>query len=678
MKRKNKLPRYWLGTKTPTSLGYQPNYGIGNAQFTSTSGESLEPEVRSIRNNIIPNALGKAQTYGSFALNALDAWKTAKAAKTAATSTAETAGKGAATAGKAASSSLGTVIGGIGGAIGLTDMGIQLFNNQDHRTAGQMRNTLATNTYTTDLGNTYTTHSGPNGSAELNYSKAQRTAKNVDFTTTALGTGASIGSIFGPYGTAIGAGAGLLVGLGASLLGFGDTEEETRQQMNTLSDAVAMENRMNESVAYDKDAKQAFYGRTQSGNIAQAAKGKAPQFAKGKVNAMVSNGEIQGNLKEGWAFQYGGIPNNDDKIKTHVDKSDYIISNPFVPYVKATGDIVGALTMQDMINRNKKDYKSAPLKAKCGKLPGFKLGDFGEYAMTAVPNIAQILAATKQYNIDDHMPVYNAPLRADYSAARNNAYRIAGLMPNMQPVYNAIDQQTANQRYNVMRMPGAGYGGRMVMLDSANRAALKTKADARYQAEVDNLERQAKALQMAANIDSHETDVNNQNQIVVRGMTQQANAAKYNALAQDRKNMVTPLGPLFKDLQDIRKYHEAKDLKERMVELYENQQGIDKAYLDEWLKDRNKDQNAVSSVSPKYQYRMFPEDPIKYFNPTSRIFDFQSPIGSIGNSPNLRFNSTMIPWSTYTNYTKYPWIKPGQMYNDFLMYNQQPLYFKSK
>jgi hypothetical protein len=234
----------------------------------------------------------------------------------------------------------------------------------------------------------------------------------------------------------------------------------------------------------------------------------------------VSNGEIQGNLNEGWAIQYGGIPNNDDKIKTHVDKTDYIISNPFVPYVKATGDVIGALTMQDMVNRNKKDYKSAPLKAKCGKLPGFKLGDFGEYAMTAVPNIAQILAATQQYNVDKHMPINTTPIHADYSAARNNAYKIAGLTPDMWPIYNAIDQQTANQRYNVMRMPGAGYGGRMVMLDSANRAALKTKADARYQAEVDNLERQAKALQMAANIDSHETDVNNQNEIVVRGMTQ--------------------------------------------------------------------------------------------------------------------------------------------------------------
>lgn len=632
MKRKNKLPRYWLGTKMPTSLGYQPNYGIGNAQFTSTPGESLEPEVRSIRNNIIPNALGKAQTYGSFALNALDAWKTAKAAKTAATSTAETAGKGAATAGKAASSTLGSVIGGIGGAIGLTDMGIQLFNNQDHRTAGQMRNTLATNTYTTDLGNTYTTHSGPNGSAELNYSKAQRTAKNVDFTTTALGTGASIGSIFGPYGTAIGAGAGLLVGLGASLLGFGDTEEETRQQMNTLSDAVAMENRMNESVAYDKDAKQAFYGRTQSGNIAQAAKGKAPQFAKGKVNAMVSNGEIQGNLKEGWAFQYGGIPNNDDKIKTHVDKSDYIISNPFVPYVKATGDVIGALTMQDMVNRNKKDYKSAPLKAKCGKLPGFKLGDFGEYAMTAVPNIAQILAATKQYNIDDHMPVYNAPLRADYSAARNNAYRIAGLMPNMQPIYNAIDQQTANQRYNVMRMPGAGYGGRMVMLDSANRAALKTKADARYQAEVDNLERQAKALQMAANIDSHETYVNNQNDIVVRGMTQKANAAKYNALAQDRKNMVTPLGPLFKDLQDIRKYHEAKDLKERMVKLYENQQDIDRQWLNNYLN------GGSSSTSTNSNYLKLITPNLLSYIPNNRYQMYETPMLSTPQIPMYGYN----------------------------------------
>jgi hypothetical protein len=47
--------------------------------------------------------------------------------------------------------------------------------------------------------------------------------------------------------------------------------------------------------------------------------------------------------------------------------------------------------------------------------------------------------------------------------------------------------------------------------------------------------------------------------------------------------MVTPLGPLFKDLQDIRKYHEAKDLKERMVKLYENQQDIDRQWLNNYL-----------------------------------------------------------------------------------------------
>ena len=73
MKKKNKkkLPGYWLGTRKPTSLGYQPNYGIGNAQFTSVEGEDLTPEANAARRNIIPSALGKISQQGMFAANML-------------------------------------------------------------------------------------------------------------------------------------------------------------------------------------------------------------------------------------------------------------------------------------------------------------------------------------------------------------------------------------------------------------------------------------------------------------------------------------------------------------------------------------------------------------------------------------------------------------------------------
>ena len=65
----------------------------------------------------------------------------------------------------------GTVMAGIGAAYGLTDMGIQLANNKQHRSPGDMRNTLSTNINTTDMGNTYTTYGGPDSSAELAYAK---------------------------------------------------------------------------------------------------------------------------------------------------------------------------------------------------------------------------------------------------------------------------------------------------------------------------------------------------------------------------------------------------------------------------------------------------------------------------------------------------------------------------
>jgi hypothetical protein len=77
------------------------------------------------------------------------------------------------------------------------------------------------------------------------------TAKKVGLTTDAVGLGASAGGLVGSIvpgvgtvlGTGIGAGLGLLAGGVASLLGFGDNEEEVEQMMRNQEDVFAMQNR---------------------------------------------------------------------------------------------------------------------------------------------------------------------------------------------------------------------------------------------------------------------------------------------------------------------------------------------------------------------------------------------------------------------------------------------------
>lgn len=577
----------------PTNLGYQPNYGIGNVQYSSTPGYSIEPDVRALKNNTIPNTISKGMQYGSFVTEALKnvqhlaptAAATAAANNVAAgfgstlassgvkdvtntISNINNIGKNAAgqAIGKTALNTAGKAIAGIGAAYGLTDMGFQIANNKDHRSAGQMRNTLSTNTYTTDLGNTYTTLGGVNRNAELNYARAQRLNKNLDFTTTAIGTGAAIGSFWPGAGTAIGAGIGGLIGLSANLLGFGDTEEETNKQMDLLTDAVSMENRMSESQGLDKDAKQGFYGRTRSGSLS-AANGKRPIHARnGYGNAMVSHGEVIGNLNEGWAYREPGVPDNNDTLKRHIAKDDFVISNKYglSDYAASTGDLVGALQLQDMLMKynNGKGYK-------CGKLPKFE-GGYWDGALLAIPNIAQILAAMQQYNKDKNMPVEATAVTPDYSSARDQAYAILGDMIPSRPYMNMIDDEVARNKYAISRMPGMGMGGRAVLMDSADKTGLNEKTKQLLNIDEHNRVRRETARKLLTNTNTHAEDIRVQTTTDQLNRYAHANAARYNALAQDLKNTVTPLAQWFGDWWKDNQYRKANDLKERMIKIYEN------------------------------------------------------------------------------------------------------------
>jgi len=60
---------------------------------------------------------------------------------------------------------------------------------------------------------------------------------------------------------------------------------------------------------------------------------------------MVSHGEVIGNLNEGWAYREPGVPDNNDTLKRHIAKDDFVISNKYglSDYAASTGDLVGAL-----------------------------------------------------------------------------------------------------------------------------------------------------------------------------------------------------------------------------------------------------------------------------------------------------------------------------------------------
>ena len=59
--RKKKLPRYWLGTRLPASLGYQKAKDAGNVSYSTTPGEDFTPEADAARSNIFPSAMNRLQ-----------------------------------------------------------------------------------------------------------------------------------------------------------------------------------------------------------------------------------------------------------------------------------------------------------------------------------------------------------------------------------------------------------------------------------------------------------------------------------------------------------------------------------------------------------------------------------------------------------------------------------------
>lgn len=622
--KKKKLPKYWLGTRKPTSLGYQPNYGIGNAQFTSVQGEDLMPEVNAAKRNILPGALNKLQKSATSVVNMLqntvkstvpvvssgvnvgaqmasnlpkieatnlgangirllgDGSKmeaTVLGASGAAPQMAEdvgsAAGSVAGTTGRNVLNTAGKVAGALGAVYGLADMTSQLLHQGDHRSIGQMRNTLATNTYTTAGGNQYTEYSGINANAERQYEDAQRKAKQLNFGISAMGTGASIGGLIGssvPFlGTAIGAGAGALLGGIASLFGFGDNSDEIEEQMRTLANTTSMQNRQSRSVAENQDIKDQFYSRS------GAANGKRPVWTAAglknkKATAKVSNGEVIGNFEDGYVSRVPGEKNNKDTKLAALKNSDFVISNKFglSDYAAQTGDYVGALNMQDILM---KQYKN---KYKCGKLPKYDWGTLGDYALATLPHLGSYLSNLAQYNRAKTASTYVPQMEIENPQTAAAINQVMSDMIDPREYLNQSNKAYRQALWNIQRNPGLGLGGRMVAADSLNRA--KFAQDAETRMKIDQANRSQR------NIGAQMRDVMGRDILGKRydqfwrrhQAAQQANAARENWLAQYNQNMIMAGINGAADLLKMNQFNKSQAYQNKMLDIYQQQVDIDK------------------------------------------------------------------------------------------------------
>ncbi len=639
MKRsKKKLPKFYLGTRKPTSLGYQPNYGIGTGQFTSVKGEDITPETRAMRQNIVPGALSKLAQHSSPALQMFQntyspaAISAANAAANAALSNAGSGlsssmmgiseiskavnnvknigQSGAATAAKGAASTAGTALGILGSAYGLTDIGFQIANAGSHRTAADMRNTITTNTYTTAGGNQYTEKGGVDIGAELAYERANTAAKQTNLIASSAGTGASIGGVIGTVVPGIGnligtVGGGLIggaIGGIASLLGFGDNEEDILAEAKLTNDVSSMGNRQNRSEKESLDVFNSFYGKGSDGTVG-AAYGKRPVYSafgpvSRKATARVSNGELIGNFEDGYVSRVPGTPNNKDTKLAALRPSDFVISNKFglSDYAATTGDIEGALNMQDILM---KQYKN---KYKNGKLPGFKLG-LGDYALATLPHFGQFLDSMQQYNTDRNAAVVVPDINADYSGAKRIASQMIGDQENVRPYLDQSFRDYKQALWNMQRNPGLGLGGRLLGSTSLFKSKLAQDAKTRLAVEEANRSQRNAGRQILANVNSHEVDVNNQNAWNRHQAWQQANAARDLAMRTDRKNMLDAIGGGFADVFKTTQYDRAQDYKERLMKLYENQQWLD---LQQFLKDNGGETNTTTKKSPAGYISLLP------------------------------------------------------------------------
>lgn len=609
MKQKKKLPRYWLGTRKPTGLGYQPNRGIGDATFNTQKGISVQPEANAMRQNQIPNALNRLMSGAQYPMQMLQNMTfagTSAAGVQAANSigsnilsnSASSSIKSLNNLGKnltnvashsqAALNAVGKAAGVLGTAYGLYNVGNDIFHANDTISQDQIANSAATNTITTAGGNTYTERGGIDSKGVMDYQRQMDTQKKVNLAIDTATLGATIGSFFTPLGTAIGGGAGLALGAIADLLGFGESEEEAEQKIRDQEDVFAMQNRQSRATALDKDTKAEFYNR--------AADGKRPVWTPAgligkKATARVSNGEVVGNFEEGIATRIPGQKNNKDTKLAALKDGDFVISNKYglSDYAAATGDYAGALNLQEMLMgmRNSKGYK-------CGKLPGFKKG-WWEGVLTALPHLGGVLENIRQLNEDRNSKTWvpEMPIENPEAVKAYNQIMSDMISPTQ---YLNMSQRNYNQAaWNARRNVGAGYGGRMLLLDSLYRGKQEQDAETLMKIQEANRTQRNAGANLSAQTGTRNQALGFDQFWKKFGAMQQQYAAQDYAKRTDAYNIYKMGAAGIGALNDYLRYKQAYDIGKDQIGIWQQTADTDRMKV---VADINRGYNPVSTYVP--------------------------------------------------------------------------------
>ena len=660
MKQKKKLPRYWLGTRKPTGLGYQPNRGIGDTTFNTQKGISVQPEANAMRQNQLPNALGKLSSAAQYPMQmlqnltpALLTTEAANAFKTAGsqilpTSTKNWAigtalkevGKKAPT--KAGLNTIGTTAGALGTAWGLYNIGSDIAHAGDTISQGQIANSAATNTITTAGGNTYTERGGLDAQGIMDYEHQMSTAKKVGLTTDAVGLGASAGGLVGSIvpgvgtvlGTGIGAGLGLLAGGVASLLGFGDNEEEVEQMMRDQEDVFAMQNRQNRATALDKDTKAEFYNR-QNG-VLGAANGKQPCFSIGKSpNARVSNGEgvgVMDNFGKILDIEWiPGKPNNEDNVKIHLPDNKYlhsfVISNKHNLSEKAKINPYAALKEQAYLQNTgqmNNRYKN-------GKLPGYENG-LWKNILGALPYVAPHAISLFGNNLSqlhraENASVYAPDVYIDNPEGAKAVNELAQLRFDADPYYREAQRGLNWANYNTRRNVGLGQGGRAIAEATNYANYLRGLSDiTKMYNEAQNgyAEKYAAAL---AQLGSTNQGRRMEAAAKRHAWMQQAMGQRESWIAQYRKNIDQNLLNAAADYMRYGQYRDALGIQNKQLSLWDRQTAVEEKKLQNMFPNQETYAQSVKPTDAFDSYSSLPwwkkNDIIgrsaRYYNATGQL-----------------------------------------------------------
>ena len=588
-----KLPKYEFGTFKKLPAGYQQANSLGDSTFSTQPGAyNIDTYTKTARKTMLPDTISNIIGSAKYPLQAaFNTTKIAAGTSLSGASAINAAGGiqsvinngGIPTVGGALNEAgLPTQIGATTGKtshvlnaagksasiLGLGySVGDALFNTipgaSQHRTASDMDDTISRSTYTTAGGNTYTTYGNPDLQGELEYGKQQATKNRLGLASDVAGAVSSALALSGfgaplsliSYPLAFAATFGL-----GSLFGFGDNSDEIEHEARKLADVNAGRNRMNQSVAESKDIE-----------MGRAANGKMPGFHNGKSNARVSNGEVIGNFKDGY-FRVPGGKNNEDNVKTHLGKQDFVISNKhgLSDYAWLTGDIPGALAAQSYLQKTGQMNKY-----KNGRLPKYEGGRWSDAVFSMIPHGISLASNIAQYNRAKNADIYAPDFYVENPEGAKAVNTLASLRFDADPYYREAQRGLNQANWDARRLVGLGIGGRAIMQNANYAQYLNGLRDITKMYNEANNTYKEKYANALANLGATNQGRRMQANAQRHQLLQQANAARENWMAQYRKNIDQNLLNAASEYMKWGQYNDSLGIQNKMLELYDRQAKID-------------------------------------------------------------------------------------------------------